>query len=80
MDAAARGNAPRHIERCRSSTMLYDCPECGLPAAVTVQGRAAGTDGPVEVVAVRCAARHWFLGPGEALRHRLPAPRRNVNG
>lgn len=54
--------------------MLYDCPECGLPATVTQYGRAAGTDGPVEVVGVRCAAAHWFLGPGETLRRLLPQP------
>jgi hypothetical protein len=54
--------------------MLYDCPECGLPATVTSYGAAAGTDGPVEVVRVRCVARHWFLGPDETLRRLLPTP------
>ncbi|MCW6006630.1 hypothetical protein K1W54_18885 [Micromonospora sp. CPCC 205371] len=54
--------------------MLYDCPECGLPATVTPYGQAAATDGPVEVVRVRCAAAHWFLGPGETLRRLIPRP------
>jgi hypothetical protein len=52
--------------------MLYDCPECGLPATVTVYGHAASTDGPVEVVAVRCADTHYFFGPGDSLRRLLP--------
>jgi hypothetical protein len=51
--------------------MLADCPECGLPATVTAQGRAASTDGPVEVVKLRCVMLHWFLGPTDTL---LPAP------
>ncbi|MFC0528409.1 hypothetical protein [Phytohabitans kaempferiae] len=55
--------------------MLYDCPECGLPAEVTTVGHADSTDGPVEVVRVRCASAHWFLGPGETLRRLLPDPR-----
>ncbi len=53
--------------------MLYDCPECGLPATVTEFGHATGTDGPVEVVALRCADTHFFFGPGDRLRHLLPA-------
>ncbi|GAA4685605.1 hypothetical protein [Phytohabitans rumicis] len=57
--------------------MLYDCPECGLPTTVTSQGKAAGSDGPVEVVGVRCVADHWFLGPGDTLRRLLPMPRRS---
>jgi hypothetical protein len=55
--------------------MLYDCPECGLPAEVTTVGDVYGTDGPVPVVRVRCAAAHWFLGPDETLRRLLPDPR-----
>jgi hypothetical protein len=47
--------------------MLADCPECGLPATVTGQGRAASTDGPVEVVKLRCVMLHWFLGPADTL-------------
>jgi hypothetical protein len=51
--------------------MLADCPECGLPATVTAQCRAASTDGPVEVVKLRCVMLHWFLGPADTL---LPRP------
>jgi hypothetical protein len=47
--------------------MLADCPECGLPATVTSQGRTASTGGPVEMVALRCVLAHWFLGPAESL-------------
>jgi hypothetical protein len=47
--------------------MLADCPECGLPATVTRRGRAASTDGPVEVVGLRCVVAHWFLGPADTL-------------
>jgi hypothetical protein len=47
---------------------LHDCPECGLPATVTTKGHAASTAGPVELVSVRCVARHWFLGPADRLR------------
>lgn len=47
--------------------MLADCPECGLPATVTTQGRAAGTGGPVEMIVLRCVIRHWFLGPADLL-------------
>jgi len=54
--------------------MLYDCPECGLPATVDSRGRLASTAGPVEHVYVRCAAAHWFLGPAETLRVLLPSP------
>ena len=58
--------------------MLYDCPECGLPATVTPYGAAASTDGPVDVVAVACVARHWFLGPGDVVLRLFPQ-RRTVN-
>ncbi|WP_460524566.1 hypothetical protein [Flindersiella endophytica] len=54
--------------------MLYDCPECGLPATVTTRGRFASTAGPVEHVQVRCADAHHFLGPADTLRVRLPLP------
>lgn len=37
------------------------CPECGVPAEVVAEGRVGSTSGPVAIVRVRCAARHWFL-------------------
>lgn len=52
--------------------MLYDCPECGLPATVTSRGRLPGTSGPVEHVLVHCAANHRFLGPADTLLALLP--------
>lgn len=48
--------------------MLFDCPECGLPCTVEPRGYCGSTDGPVEVVYVRCVNRHWFLGPADRLR------------
>ncbi|WP_053205882.1 hypothetical protein [Jiangella muralis] len=54
--------------------MLYDCPECALPATVTSRGRLSGTSGPVEHVAVHCVAGHRFLGPADTLRIVLPIP------
>ncbi len=53
--------------------MLYDCPECALPSTVEPRGWCASTGGPVEVVFVRCANRHWFLGPADR-RRRLAFP------
>jgi hypothetical protein len=52
----------------RVARMFFDCPECGLPCSVEPRGRCAGTDGSVEMVFVRCIARHWFLGPADRLR------------
>jgi hypothetical protein len=48
--------------------MLYDCPECGLPATVTHRSKLASTSGPVEHVDVHCVANHRFLGPADRLR------------
>jgi hypothetical protein len=44
-----------------SGLRLTGCPECGAPAELVAEGRAASTSGPVEIVRIRCAARHWFL-------------------
>jgi hypothetical protein len=54
--------------------MLYDCPDCGLPATVTSHGTLPGTSGPVEHVAVHCVSGHRFLGPADTLRVLLPQP------
>ncbi|MGH8827727.1 MAG: hypothetical protein ACRDVZ_09080 [Jiangellaceae bacterium] len=48
--------------------MLFDCPECGLPATVTSRGQLPSTSGPMEHVDVRCAADHRFVGPADTLR------------
>jgi hypothetical protein len=57
----------------KESHMLYDCPECALPCTVEPRGSCTGTDGPVEIVFVRCANRHWFLGEADRLRWLVPA-------
>lgn len=52
--------------------MLYDCPECGLPATVTPHGSFGGTDPNVEHVRVHCAGDHRFFGPADRLQVLLP--------
>ncbi|WP_035812641.1 hypothetical protein [Jiangella gansuensis] len=57
------------IRRSREDdAMLFDCPECGLPATVTTRGHLPSTAGPVEHVQVHCVTGHRFLGPAESLR------------
>jgi hypothetical protein len=62
--------------------MFLDCPayldgggahRCGLPAEVEDRLTMGSTDGPVEIMKIRCPAGHWFNGPLESLA--LPAPR-----
>jgi hypothetical protein len=53
---------------------LVDCPECGLPATVTTQGRAASTGGPVEMIVLHCVVSHRFLGPADMLSPARPWP------
>jgi hypothetical protein len=61
--------------------MFLDCPayldrdgmqRCGLPAEVEDRVTMRSTDGPIEIVKVRCPAGHWFNGPPGSLD--LPAP------
>jgi hypothetical protein len=40
---------------------MIGCPQCSAPAEVVSEGRLGSTGGPVEIVRVRCAERHWFL-------------------
>jgi hypothetical protein len=70
----ARGNGGAGPALKQESFMLYDCPECGLPAVVFPRGQLLGTDGPLDIVSVRCAAAHHFLGPADTLRVLLPMP------
>jgi hypothetical protein len=53
---------------------LTTCPECGAPADVTDEGSVDSTDGPVRVVRVHCARRHWFLMDGDG----LPSPASDI--
>ena len=39
------------------------CPECDGVATVEWRSTAAGTNGPVEHLKVRCITGHWFLMP-----------------
>ena len=61
--------------------MFLDCPafldkkgacRCGLPAEVEDQYTMRSTDGPVEMLRIRCPAGHWFNAPAESLV--LPVP------
>jgi hypothetical protein len=45
----------------QSGLRVTGCPECGAPAEVVPEGRLASTSGPVAIVRIRCAERHWFL-------------------
>jgi hypothetical protein len=56
--------------------MFLDCPayldgggalRCGLPAEVEDRATMRSTDGPVEILKIRCPAGHWFNGPLESL-------------
>jgi hypothetical protein len=46
---------------------LVVCPQCGAPAEVEWSDVADSTDGPVELVKVRCLHRHGFLMPAAGL-------------
>ena len=50
-----------------SGLRMIGCPQCDAPAEVVSEGRLWSTDGPVELVRVRCVERHWFLMPEDRL-------------
>jgi hypothetical protein len=61
--------------------MFLDCPayldahgalRCGLPAEVEDRCTMRSTDGPVEILKIRCPAGHWFNGPLDALTPQAP--------
>ena len=47
---------------------VFLCPTCSAAAEVEWRDWARSTNGPVELVKIRCAERHWFLMPAEGLR------------
>jgi hypothetical protein len=49
---------------------LVSCPDCGVPAQITERFCLPSTDGPVDHIAVHCAAGHHFRMPAD----RLAAP------
>lgn len=62
--------------------MFLDCPayldekgarRCGLPAEVEDQYTMRSTDGPVEMLRIRCPSGHWFNVPAESLVLPVPA-------
>ena len=52
--------------------ILVACPECGVAAEVTDRFTLTSTDGPVEHMALRCAASHHFRMPVEMLQAQGP--------
>ena len=40
--------------------LIVSCPDCNIPAEITERFSLPSTDGPVNHVAVRCAAGHHF--------------------
>jgi hypothetical protein len=46
---------------------LILCPECDVPAEVTDRFSLPGTEGPVDHVALACAAGHHFRMPSDML-------------
>jgi hypothetical protein len=53
----------------QSGPWFIGCPECDAPAEVVLEGSVASTDGPVDLVRVQCARRHWFLMEAARLEH-----------
>jgi hypothetical protein len=60
--------------------MFLDCPaylngdgtlRCGLPAEVADRVTMRSTDGPAEILKIRCPAGHWFNGPLDSLTRGL---------
>jgi hypothetical protein len=56
----------------QNQLMLLDCPayldegglaRCGLPAAVLYRAIAESTDGPVEILKIKCLVGHHFHAP-----------------
>ena len=58
---------------------LVFCPECDVPAEVTDRFSLPSTEGPVDHVALACAAGHHFRMPSDMLaaeaQEQLPVPR-----
>jgi hypothetical protein len=46
---------------------LIPCPDCGVPAEITERFSLPSTHGPVDHIALHCAARHHFRMPADML-------------
>ena len=64
-------------QEVRPVLALISCPECYVTAEVTDRFSLPGTGGPVDHVALRCAAGHHFRMPSDMLptqeQEQLPA-------
>jgi hypothetical protein len=54
---------------------LVPCPDCGVPAEITERFRLPSTDGPVDLIALHCAAGHHFRMAADRVPARQPQPR-----
>jgi hypothetical protein len=63
----------------RPMLTLIFCPECDVPAEVTDRFSLPSTEGPVDHVALACAAGHHFRMPSDMLaaeaQEQLPVSR-----
>lgn len=46
---------------------IVDCPTCAAPAEVESSSTHFSTDGPLELVKIRCVRQHWYLLPRDML-------------
>jgi hypothetical protein len=53
---------------------LVSCPDCGVPAEIAERFWLPSTDGPVDLVVVRCAAGHHFRMAADSLPAVRPQP------
>jgi hypothetical protein len=57
----------RVLSGVRPLLTLIFCPECDVPAEVTDRFSLPSTEGPVDHVALACAAGHYFRMPSDML-------------
>ncbi len=53
---------------------LVSCPDCGVPAEITDRFCLPSTDGPVQHIALQCAAGHHFRMAADRRPARQPHP------
>jgi hypothetical protein len=53
---------------------LVPCPDCSCPAEITERFRLPSTDGPVDHIALSCAAGHHFRMAADRLPAQQPQP------
>jgi hypothetical protein len=66
-DVAVQRTAVPMTSAAAAGLRLVVCPQCAAPAEVEWSDAVDSTDGPVEVVKIRCLHRHGFLMPAAGL-------------